>query len=62
MSILEYLPIALAVAGVALRFVISKPAAQAVQAWEQSSGKVHDKPAQAASLAAPAPARAFVTA
>ncbi|HEX8602603.1 MAG TPA: hypothetical protein VF774_08150 [Pseudoduganella sp.] len=62
MSILEYLPIALAVTGVALRFVISKPAAQAVQAWEKSSSTVHEKPAQAAPLAVPAPARAFATA
>jgi hypothetical protein len=36
MSLLEYFPIGLAVAGLALRYVLSKPSAQAVQAWEAS--------------------------
>ena len=36
MSLLEYFPIGLAVAGLALRYVLSKPSAQAVQTWEAS--------------------------
>lgn len=34
MSLLEYVPIGLAVTGLALRYMLSKPSARAVQAWE----------------------------
>lgn len=62
MSILEYLPIALAAAAFALRFVLSKPAAHAVQAWETSSGTMHlkaeDKAARAVAVETRAPVAA----
>lgn len=58
MSLLEYFPIGLAVAGLALRYVLSKPSARAVQAWEASRAA----DGQAASPARPARAGAFAAA
>ncbi|MBB3219987.1 hypothetical protein [Pseudoduganella umbonata] len=62
MTFLEYLPIALAVTGLVLRFVISKPAAQAVQAWEQDSRLQREAQPAATRPAVSARERAFAAA
>ncbi|HEX8606526.1 MAG TPA: hypothetical protein VF774_28030 [Pseudoduganella sp.] len=43
MSLLEYFPIGLAVAGLALRYALSSRSARAVQAWEASRPR-QDRP------------------
>lgn len=62
MSFLEYLPIVLAVAGIVLRFVMSKPASEAVQAWEQESRAHREAPVATTRPAAPARKRMFAVA
>lgn len=62
MSFLDYLPIALAVTGLVLRFVMSRPAAQAVQAWEQDFRLQRDAEPAATRPALPARERALAAA
>jgi hypothetical protein len=61
MSFLEYFPIGLAVAGLALRYALSKRSARAVQAWEASRPR-NDQAAAPARPAIPARAGRFATA
>ncbi len=52
MSILEFLPIGLAVTGLALRYVLSARSASAVQAWEASLPRADKGRAQARAVLA----------